>query len=96
MQYREHHFVKLLLALFLPFALFFLLAAEGQAAKREVYDIIYLRTKDFDKILDYKEELETVFDAEIRNKLKIVGLGGGEYALIYDGNLSAGTVDTGS
>lgn len=62
------------------------------AAKKETFDIIYLRTKDFEKVLDYKEELETVFDAQIIKKLKIVGSGNGEFLLLYDGNLSARTV----
>ncbi len=61
------------------------------AAKRDSYDIIYLLTKDLDRVLDYKEELETVFDAKVVKKLKIVGRGD-EYALIYDGNDSARTV----
>jgi len=49
------------------------------AAKREAFDIIYLRTKDFDKVLDYKEEIETILDAQVRKKLRIVGWGSGDY-----------------
>jgi len=63
----------------------------AQAAKKERYDIIYLFSKDLEKVLDYKDELEAVFDAKVRKKLKIVGRGN-DYALIYDGNDSAGTV----
>ena len=62
------------------------------AAKQETFDIIYLRTKDFDKVLDYKEELETILDAQVRKKLKIVGWSSGDFAVVYDGNLSARTV----
>lgn len=62
------------------------------AAKKETFDIIYLRTKDFEKILDYKEELETILEPQVRKKLKIVGWGNGDYAVVYDGNLSARTV----
>ena len=60
--------------------------------KKESYAIVYLRSNDFDKVLDYKEELDTLFDAKIRNRLRIVGLNGGDFAIIYDGNLSARTV----
>lgn len=79
--------------LFLPMALLALTPGEGLTAKKkETYDIVYLRTSDFEKILDYKDELEGIFDTEVTRKLKIVGLPGGEYALLYDGNLSAKTV----
>ncbi len=61
------------------------------AAKKDSYDIIYLLTKDLERVLDYKEELETVFDAKIVKKIRIVGRGD-EYALIYDGNDSARSV----
>lgn len=68
-----------------------LIAPVVHAAKKEKYDIIYLLTKDIDRVLDYKEELESVFDRSVRKKLKVVGRGK-EYALIYDGNDSARTV----
>lgn len=61
------------------------------AKKRDLYDIIYLLTTDLERVLDYKEELESVFDEKIQRKLKVVGRGK-EYALIYDGNDSARTV----
>ena len=64
---------------------------EALAAKKDKYDIIYILTKDLERVLDYKEELETVFDADVIKKMQIVGRGD-EYALIYDGNDSAGTV----
>ncbi len=62
------------------------------AAKKETYDIIYLRTDDFEKVLDYKEELESILEPQVKKRLKIVGWGEGEYAVIYDGNLNARTV----
>ena len=65
--------------------------SEALAAKKDTYDIIYILTNDLDRVLDYKEDLETVFDKKVRKKLKIVGRGG-EFALIYDGNDSARTV----
>ncbi len=58
----------------------------------ESYAIVYMRSKDFEKILDYRDDLESVFDSDIRNRLRIVGIGEGEYAIVYDGNLSARTV----
>ncbi len=63
----------------------------AMAAHRDKYDIIYILTKDLERVLDYKEELEAIFDAKVRRKLRIVGRGD-EYALIYDGNDSARTV----
>lgn len=67
------------------------LTSRAHAGKKEKYDIIYLLTKDIDRVLDYKAELETIFDDTIVKKLKVVGRGD-EYALIYDGNDSAATV----
>ncbi len=69
----------------------FLFQSDALAAKNEKYDIIYILTKDLEKVLDYKDELGAVFDATVTKKLKIAGRGD-EYALIYDGNDSAGTV----
>ncbi|MFO7665627.1 MAG: serine hydrolase [Desulfobacterales bacterium] len=69
----------------------FFFQSDALAAKNEKYDIIYILTKDLEKVLDYKDELGAVFDATVIKKLKIVGRGD-EYALIYDGNDSAGTV----
>jgi beta-lactamase class A len=72
--------------------LFICCPVEAEAAKKESFDIVYLRTKDFEKVLDYKEALEGILDAHVRKKLKIVGWGNGDYAVVYDGNLSARTV----
>jgi beta-lactamase class A len=65
--------------------------SDAVAAKKDKYDIIYILTEDLERVLDYKEDIETVFDGKIRKKIKIVGRGE-EYALIYDGNDSARTV----
>ncbi len=70
-----------------------LLQTEAVASKRDKYDIIYILTKDLDRVLDYKEELGTVFDEDVTKKLKIVARGD-DYALLYDGNDSARTVAT--
>ncbi len=72
-------------------AFMFFYQSDALAAKNDKYDIIYILTKNLEKVLDYKEELVTVFDSSVIKKLKIVGRGD-EYALIYDGNDSAGTV----
>lgn len=61
------------------------------ATKKEVYDIMYILSNDLEKVLDYKEELDSIFDVTVTRKLKIVGRGD-EYGLIYDGNLSPRTV----
>lgn len=76
---------------FLSFILVALLGSDLLGAKQEEYDIIYLLTEDLERVLDYKEELEPLFDVEVNRKLKVVGRGN-EYALIYDGNDSAATV----
>lgn len=76
----------------LLFAMSILFLDSGEAtAKKERYDIIYILTKDLNRVLDYKEELEMIFDEKVRKKLKIVGRGD-EYALIHDGNDTARTV----
>jgi len=80
-------FALFLLLLFIPQFVSF----EANAAKRETFDIIYILSKDMERVLDYKEELETIFNSRIRKKLKVVGKGD-QYAIIYDGNDSAGTV----
>jgi len=84
----KYPFIVVLLSVILLTCFF---QSEVWAAKKDKYDIIYILTGDLERVLDYKEELEAVFDAKVRKKLKIVGRGG-EYALIYDGNDSASTV----
>ena len=49
--------------------------SEVAAAKRDTYDIIYILSKDLERVLDYKEELETIFSSQVRKRLKIVGKG---------------------
>jgi len=61
------------------------------ASKGDKYDIIYLLSTDLERVLDYQEEVAAIFDSSIAKKLKVMGRGD-EYALIYDGNDSAGTV----
>lgn len=93
MKYSTRPPIKLSLAFLLPAILFLACCVESVwAAKTETFDIIYLRTTDFEKVLDYKEELETLFDAHVRKNLKIVGFENGDFAVVWDGNLTARTV----
>jgi beta-lactamase class A len=66
-------------------------ALTGKSTDR--YAIVYMRSEDFDKVLDYKEELDTVFDSPVLDKLRVVGLAGGDYAIVYQNNLSARTAN---
>lgn len=93
MKYSDILFRRMLfLMTFFPLLIFSLLISiEAGAAPKETFDIIYILSKDLERVLDYKEELETIFGAKIRKKLKIVGKGN-QYAIIYDGNDSARTV----
>jgi len=61
------------------------------AAAEQPYDIIYILSKDLGRVLDYKEDLEGIFDVTVQRKLNVVGRGD-EYALIYDANDTAATV----
>lgn len=86
------HSVKIAVAVLLLVGLFAVCPVSNAfAAKKEVYDIIYILTNDLERVLDYKEELESIFDVKVSRKLKIVGRGD-DYGLIYDGNLSSRTV----
>jgi beta-lactamase class A len=86
-----HSRIPLVVVVLQLFVFTFILHSEALAAKKDKYDIIYILTQDLERVLDYKEELEAVFDTTVVKKLKIVGRGK-EYALIYDGNDSARTV----
>lgn len=79
--------------LILLFPVLYLLSSDAAhaAAKKERYDIIYLLSNDLDRVLDYKESLESTFPTEVLRKIKVMGQGD-QYALIYDGNDSAATV----
>lgn len=80
-----------LLLLLLVVAATCIMRTDAHAASKDKYDIIYLLSKDLERVLDYQAELETVFAEKVVKKLRVVGRGD-EYALIYDGNDSAGTV----
>lgn len=89
--YLPHLRISLILFIVQVIVLICFICTDALAAKKDKYDIIYLLTTDLERVLDYKEELGTVFDENVRKKLKVVGRGN-EYALIYDGNDSARTV----
>jgi beta-lactamase class A len=93
MKFSDTPFFRVLLTVFLiqVIALTCDFNIDASAASKDKYDIIYILTKDLERVLDYKEELNSVFDAKVLTKVKIVGRGD-EYALIYDGNDSARTV----
>jgi beta-lactamase class A len=79
--------------LFLSLAILFLLCSSiVQAAEsKDRYDIIYLLSPHLEKVLDYQQQLASIFDAEVEKKLKVMAKGD-DYALIYDGNDSARSV----
>ena len=60
-------------------------------AKAERYDLIYIWDTDLETVLDYKQELEDLFEEDIVKRLKIVGREG-EYGVIFDTNGSARNV----
>ena len=63
------------------------------AAQPQVkYDLVYLNSDELDRILDYKQELGSLFDDAINDKIKVMGKGT-EYALIYDCNSSRKNVE---
>jgi beta-lactamase class A len=61
-------------------------------ATKVSYDLVYVMTNDLERVLDYKEEIESYFSQQIRRKIKIVS-NGNEYALIYDANESARNIN---
>lgn len=92
MKFSVVYLQKSMLFLFIPLIFIaFVSAPQVFAAKKDTYDIIYLLSKDIERVLDYKEELASIFDRAVRLKLKVMGRGK-EYALVYDGNNSARSV----
>jgi len=73
------------------FCSFFPLAASSSFAAPLDYDLVYAWNKDLESILDYKAELENIFDPSITKKLKIVKKGA-EYGVIYDCNVPITTI----
>lgn len=73
------------------FCSFFPLATSSSFAAPLDYDLVYAWNKDLESILDYKAELENIFDPSITKKLKIVKKGA-EYGVIYDCNVPITTI----
>ncbi len=83
---------KLLVLIIVPAAvLSFYFETEASGSKKDRYDIVYLVSENIERVLDYKDELDSIFENGVRAKIKVMGRGD-EYALIYDGNDSARTV----
>ena len=71
---------------FLLFTICVLLLSAGTGYGSKVqYDIVYIWDSNLDNVLDYKDQLEEVFDAEVQKRLRVVGKGD-EYGVIYDTN----------
>jgi beta-lactamase class A len=64
----------------------FFLVAGKLAAKEDEYDIAYIWDKNLDLVLDYQQELETLFEPAQSRKLLIVGREDGAYGIVYDLN----------
>lgn len=60
----------------------------SQVKAEEQYDLVYIWDNDLESVLDYKEQLEELFDDQVVRQLKIVGRGD-EYGVIYDANGAA-------
>ncbi|SHO45576.1 serine hydrolase [Desulfopila aestuarii] len=73
---------------FLAAFLLVLVATASAFGAAERYDLVYIWDKDIESVLDYKDQLEELFDDDVSNRLKIVGKGD-EYGVIYDTNGSA-------
>ncbi len=63
------------------------------SAEEDRYDLVYIWDKDLDKVLDYKDTLDQLFDEKTAEKLVLVGRDK-EYGVIYDRNGSARSVAT--
>ncbi len=57
------------------------------AAKQDHYDLVYIWDTNLESVLDYKEELQSLFGPEISKKLEVVQRNE-EYGVIYDRNCS--------
>ncbi len=67
-----------------------LFCPSGFAAPLE-YDLVYAWNKDLNSILDYKDQLDNLFDPSVSKQLKVVKKGD-EYGVIYDCNAPITTI----
>lgn len=72
-------------------ALALLFAADSGYGSKGQYDLVYIWDTNLESVLDYKDQLEEIFDSDVRGRLKIVGKGD-EYGVIFDTNGSARNV----
>jgi len=79
---------QLLVQFYLVPALVVLAMLGNASAAVERYDLVYIWDKNIDSVLDYKDQLDEIFDDAVSNRLKIVS-NGDEYGVIYDTNGSA-------
>ena len=63
-------------------------SADQAKAETQQYDLAYAWDKDLASILDYKEQLEELFEPDIGKRLKVVKKDN-EYGVIYDCSVSA-------
>ncbi len=80
-------FLKYITFLFLLFC-FSSAFAEGE----KKYDLVYIWGTELESVLDYKENLESIFSADVHKKLKVVKRGK-VYGVIYDHNGSIRSVN---
>jgi len=73
---------------FLASSLLVLLAIGSAFGADVCYDVVYIWDNDLESVLDYKDQLEELFDEDVSSQLKIVGRGD-EYGVIFDTNGSA-------
>lgn len=71
--------------------LFVLFSPEGVYCKENRYDIVYIWDQDLEAVLDYKEQLESLFDKDIQRRLKVVGRKD-QFGIIYDTNESSKSI----
>jgi beta-lactamase class A len=60
-------------------------------AAQEQYDLVYIWDTNLESVLDYKDQLDEIFESDVSKRLKVVGRGN-EYGVIYDTNGSAKSV----
>ena len=75
-------YYRYILKLLLLGLLFFPAAVYGEKGQ---FDLVYIWDENLESVLDYKDQLEELFDEETQKRLKVVGRGK-EYGIIYDKN----------
>ncbi len=60
-------------------------------AAQERYNLVYIWDTDFESVLDYKDQLDEIFESDISKRLKVVGRGD-EFGVVYETKGSAKSV----